>query len=142
MLALLSIKPVHTENIFSGRKTFEYRRKVFARSDVRTVLVYCTKPVGKLVGEFDIDEILQDSPSRLWKQTRTGAGISEIYFYEYFAGCEFGYALRIGNVRRFKRYIEPQKLVAEFSPPQSFMYIEESRLNSIGARTGASRCRN
>ncbi|MFK4534267.1 putative transcriptional regulator [Bradyrhizobium ottawaense] len=70
MLALLSIKPVHTENIFSGRKTFEYRRKVFARSDVRTVLVYCTKPVGKLVGEFDIDEILQDSPSRLWKQTR------------------------------------------------------------------------
>ncbi|WP_084306124.1 ASCH domain-containing protein [Bradyrhizobium sp. ARR65] len=125
MLALLSIKPVHVESIFSGRKTFEYRRRVFARTDVRTILVYCTKPVGKLVGQFDIDEILHASPSRLWRQTRKGSGISESYFYDYFAGCELGYALRIGTLRPFRKHVDPQDFIVGFSPPQSFMYMPE-----------------
>lgn len=132
MLALLSIRPIHAENIFSGRKTFEYRRKVFARTDVRTVLVYCTKPVGKLIGEFDIDAILQASPSSLWKQTSKGSGISERYFHDYFAGCKLAYALKIGQVRRFKKCIDPQDIIVDFSPPQSFMYMQERLI-----RTGA-----
>ena len=62
MRVLLSIRPEHVENIRSGIKTFEFRRRIFARRDVRTVLIYCTRPVGRLVGEFDIAEILEDEP--------------------------------------------------------------------------------
>lgn len=131
MLALLSIKPVHAENIFAGRKTFEYRRKIFARTDIQTVLVYCTKPVGKLIGEFDIDDVLRATPANLWRQTSQGSGISKEYFHSYFAGCDLAYALKIGKVRRFTTYVDPHALIDDFSPPQSFMYVPE-----LTARSG------
>ncbi|MGY4282029.1 putative transcriptional regulator [Bradyrhizobium sp. LM2.7] len=44
MRVLLSIKPVHVANILSGAKTFEFRRKIFSRRDIKTVLIYCNPP--------------------------------------------------------------------------------------------------
>jgi predicted transcriptional regulator len=131
MIALLSIKPVHAENIFSGRKKFEYRKKVFARADVQKIVVYCSKPVGAIIGEFDIQGILRDSPSRLWKKTHRDSGISEQYFYNYFNGCDVAFALKIGSVRRFPNEIDPQEVVFDFYPPQSFMYLTEGVHSSI-----------
>ncbi|MBR1245984.1 ASCH domain-containing protein [Bradyrhizobium sp. AUGA SZCCT0169] len=127
MLVLLSIRPPHVENIFAGLKTFEYRRRVFSRTDVRTVLVYCTKPIGKIVGEFDIDGVLQDNPERLWRKTREGSGISKRYFLDYFAGRDLGFALKIGKVRLFSEQLDPNDLIANFFPPQSYMYMAENR---------------
>ncbi len=60
MRVLLSIRPIHVENILSGRKIFEFRRKIFTRRDVESVLIYCTMPIGQLVAEFKISEILED----------------------------------------------------------------------------------
>lgn len=125
MRVLLSIKPVHVENILSGVKTFEFRRKLFTRRDVKTVLIYCTRPVGRLVGEFDIAEILKDHPDRLWLRTRSGSGISKEYFDVYFNGRTEAYALKIGAVRPFESHVDPSDLVENFSPPQSFMYVEK-----------------
>jgi predicted transcriptional regulator len=127
MLVLLSIRPPHVENIFSGLKTFEYRRKLFSRTDVRTVLVYCTKPIGKIVGEFDIDGVIQDKPERLWLKTRAGSGITKQYFQDYFFGREVGFALKIGDVRLFSKQLDPRDLIANFFPPQSYMYMAENR---------------
>jgi predicted transcriptional regulator len=127
MRVLLSIKPVHVGNILSGVKTFEFRRKLFARRDVKTVLIYCTMPVGRLVGEFDIAEILQDHPDRLWLKTRSGSGISKEYFDGYFCGRTQAYALKIGEVRPFAKHIDPSDVMENFSPPQSFMYVGTQR---------------
>lgn len=127
MLVLLSIKPAHVANILAGTKTFEFRRRIFARKDVKHVLIYSTKPVGRFVGEFEIAEILCDRPDRLWKQTRLGSGISKEFFDDYFEGREEGYALRIGRVRAFSRHVVPSEIIQGFSPPQSFMYVD-SRL--------------
>jgi predicted transcriptional regulator len=128
MRVLLSIKPMHVGNILSGVKTFEFRRKLFARRDIKTVLIYCTMPVGRLVGEFDIAEILQDRPDRLWLKTRTGSGISKEYFDGYFCGRTQAYALKIGEVRPFAEHIDPSDVMENFSPPQSFMYVGKQRV--------------
>src|ERR1700753_2225394 len=122
MLVLLSIRPTHVANILAGTKKFEFRRKVFARKDVKNVLIYCTKPVGRFVGEFEIDDILRDRPDRLWRRTRAGSGISKQYFDSYFDGRDEGFALRIGAVRAFTRHVAPDEVMDDFSPPQSFMY--------------------
>lgn len=58
---LLSIKPEFVNEIMSGRKKFEYRKKVFKRKDITTIVVYATKPLGKVVGEFEVDEIIEDT---------------------------------------------------------------------------------
>ena len=53
MKVLLSIKPQFVEEIFAGKKRFEYRKAIFSK-DVDSVVIYSTKPVGKIVGEFTI----------------------------------------------------------------------------------------
>src|SRR5271169_2510130 len=118
MRVLLSIKPIHVASILSGLKTFEFRRRIFARKDIRTVLIYCTKPVGRLVGEFDIGDILEGEPEELWATTRHGSAISKSYFDAYFNGRIRAYAIRIADVRRFDQPISPLDVFANFTPPQ------------------------
>ena len=55
MKILLSIKPEFVEEIFSGRKKFEYRKAIFTNKKVTSAIVYSTMPVGKIVGEFTIE---------------------------------------------------------------------------------------
>ncbi len=74
---LLSIKPQYVQRIFSGEKKFEYRRNIFKNKSVDTVVVYATKPIGKVVGEFKIGSVLVDSPDLLWNKTKDVAGIDE-----------------------------------------------------------------
>jgi predicted transcriptional regulator len=80
-------------------------------------------PVGKLVGEFDIDTILADAPDNIWKITENGAGISKEYFENYFQGRDQAFALKIGQVRAYKDHVAPSELMANFTPPQSYRYV-------------------
>jgi predicted transcriptional regulator len=123
MRVLLSINPVHVENICRGIKVFEFRRRLFARRDVRTVVIYCTKPVGRLVGEFDIADILEAEPEALWRSTAEGSGISKDFFDAYFEGRAKGFALQIGALRIYAEPICPSEWFDNFTPPQSYMYV-------------------
>lgn len=126
MRVLLSIKPEHVQNILAGEKTFEFRRKVFGRKDVRTVIIYCTMPVGRLVGEFDISEIIESDPENLWSHTQYGSGITKTFFDSYFEGRERAFAIKIGEVRAYERPIEPSSIFENFTAPQSFMYVDRN----------------
>lgn len=66
----MSIKPEFVKKIFSGEKKFEYRKTIFKNPNVDTVVVYTTKPCGKVVGEFAINKILCDNPEKIWKSTQ------------------------------------------------------------------------
>jgi predicted transcriptional regulator len=123
MRVLLSIKPIHVENIVKGVKTFEFRRRIFSRRDVCTILIYCTQPVGRLVGEFDIAKILEDEPEALWASTAAGSGISKSFFDLYFEGRSKAFALQIGALRLFDRPVCPRDWFENFTPPQSYMYV-------------------
>ncbi|HEY8402966.1 MAG TPA: hypothetical protein VIK71_00020 [Flavobacteriales bacterium] len=124
MKVLLSIKPEFAERIFDGSKKFEFRKAIFKKPDIKTVVVYASSPMQKVIGEFEIDSIINDSLADLWKKTKRFAGIDEDYFYQYFADNENGYAIKIKKV---KKYSKPLCLKADFnlSPPQSFLYLEE-----------------
>lgn len=124
MRVLLSIKPEFAEKIFSGEKIFEYRKAAFSRS-VSTVVVYATQPVGLIIGEFDIDRVLEGTPGELWNATKAGAGISEDFFSEYFKGKPRGYAIKIKGSRLYGKAINPYRTSGNFVPPQSFRYLQE-----------------
>jgi len=124
MKVLLSIKPEFVEKIFSGEKRFEYRKSIFKKSKITTVVVYSTMPVGKIVGEFTFKKIHKDNPSVIWNKTQKFSGISYEFYKTYFAGKNCSYAIEIETVKRYANPKDPKELFPHFTPPQSFCYLK------------------
>ncbi len=122
MRVLLSIKPEYVEKIFSGDKKYEFRRVIFKNPKIRTIVVYASSPVRKVVGELTIRRVIFDQVNSLWRSTCQEAGISEESFYQYFSDRMFGYAIEIEKTKKYRR---PLSLQDHFDivPPQSFAYV-------------------
>jgi predicted transcriptional regulator len=123
MKVLLSIKPEHAANILNGSKQFEFRKVGFKAQPVRTIVVYVTKPLGKIVGEFDVEGILSDVPEKIWVKTSHAAGISEEQFTRYFEGKRRAYAIKVGKVRRYRQPRDLRSILPNGVAPQSFQYL-------------------
>lgn len=78
MKVLLSIKPEFVEEIVLGKKKFEYRKSIFKREGISSIVVYATKPYGKVVGEFEIEDILYDKPENIWNKTKDFSGVTKV----------------------------------------------------------------
>ncbi|WP_018925003.1 hypothetical protein [Salsuginibacillus kocurii] len=124
MKVLLSIKPEFVEEIFKGNKKYEFRKSIF-KNEVSSVMVYSTKPEGKIVGEFAIDQVLYEDKDNLWNLTNSYSGISKSFFNTYFSNKDKGYAIKIGDIQLYEKPIDPMKLKTPLKPPQSFRYINE-----------------
>jgi predicted transcriptional regulator len=122
MNVLLSIKPEFALKIFNGSKRFEFRRSIFKNQDIKKVIVYASHPVGKVIGEFEIEDILHDELPILWSKTKNHSGTSEENFKKYFSNKSKGYAIQIKNA---ELYDEPKPLdsLGISTAPQSFMYV-------------------
>lgn len=122
MRVLLSIKPEYAFKIFDGTKKFEFRKVIFKNPNVKTVVVYASSPVQQVIGEFEIDNILSFDPKAIWKMTKKHSGITEDFFYEYFADREVAHAIKIKNT---KKYLKPLSIKDDFNvvPPQSYVYL-------------------
>jgi len=122
MIVILSIRAKYVNAILEGNKKYEFRKKSFRR-DVDKVLVYATKPIGKIVCKFCIGKIVKDEPERLWENYRNFSGLTEEEFFAYFSGVQKGVAIEIKNVERFTEPIDPKKIYPQFTPPQSWIYL-------------------
>lgn len=130
MKVLLSIKPEYVEQIMNGNKKFEYRKRIF-KKEVESVIIYSTMPVGKIVGEFTIEKIINDSPEKIWNQTCNYSGVSEDFFMDYFSKHEEGFAIQIKDFLEYKEPISPKEVFSNFVAPQSYMYVEEDKLTVL-----------
>jgi len=124
MKVVLSIKPEFAFKIFDGSKKFEFRKSIFKNEDVKSVIVYASSPVQQVIGEFEIEGILNYDLHTLWEMTHEHSGISEDFYYKYFANKDQGFAIKIKKTRKYRK---PKCLRADFNlfPPQSFAYLTE-----------------
>ena len=123
MKVLLSIKPEFAESILDGTKGFEFRKAIFKRSGIEKVVIYATMPVGKVIGEFDIDSVLVMEPQQLWHETSDAAGITQHFFDAYFMGRSKGFAIKVKNPRRYKTPYDLKNIVSNGVAPQSYLYL-------------------
>ncbi len=123
MKVLLSIKPEYAEKILSGEKHYEFRKSIFKNSDVDKVIIYATKPLGKVIGEFDIDHVMQDNPDKIWKMTKNFSGITYEFFNQYFQGKSRAFAIKVKNPSTYSNPIELSEILPSGIAPQSFCYI-------------------
>lgn len=131
MKVLLSIKPEFVERIFSREKRYEYRKSIFKRTDIDTVVIYSTMPEGKIVGEFSFKQILNDSPDNVWKLTKQYSGVNKKFYDGYFDQRDNAYAIEIANVVKYDDPIALNQLARKIQPPQSFRYLTNECLTAM-----------
>ena len=125
MNVIMSIKPCFCDSIFKGLKLYEYRKKVFSRTDVDKAYIYASKPISKIVGYFTIKRIISDTPSMIWSQTHEHGGITKKQFQEYFQGHSVAHAIEIDEVIKLDTPIEPKEVIKNFTAPQNYCYFEK-----------------
>lgn len=119
---LISINPEHVEKILDGSKRFEYRTKA-AKKDIKSLIIYSTSPMKKVVAEAEIVEVIALSPEELWKETSAYSGIQKEFFDDYFKDRKIAYAYKLGRITPFN---EP-KALKDYGisyAPQSFIYVK------------------
>lgn len=122
MRVLLSIKPEFALKIFDGSKKYEYRRAIFKNQEVNRVIVYASAPIRQIIGEFEIEDILNEELQSLWAKTKRHAGISKKGFFNYFINKSKGYAIKVRATRVYDNPLPLSSLMIS-SPPQSYMYL-------------------
>lgn len=124
MNLLMSIKPEFVGKILSYEKLYEFRKSIF-KQNVEKVFIYSTSPEKKIVGYFEVGEIICDSPIELWNSFSEVSGISKKDFFKYYEGSKEGFAIRIDNLHIFDEFIDMDKY-DDFKAPQSFCYVENN----------------
>ena len=122
--AILPIRPNYVDAILSGIKRVEFRRTKFKR-DVSSILIYSSTPVKKVVGYFEVGEILEMSPSQAWIEFESVGGIDHKSFFDYYEGARMAYVISIIDVVRFKNEIPLTELCENLSAPQSYRYLSK-----------------
>jgi predicted transcriptional regulator len=124
---LLSIKPKYVRAILDGTKQYEFRKQIFRDRSRKTIFIYASSPMKRIVACFRLGEIVEGHPDYLWEQFWDVSGIEEEAFFEYFAGRENGFAIRINELERFGTHIDPHEIFDRFVAPQSFCYVDNSQ---------------
>lgn len=131
MFVLLSIRPKYVESIFSGKKRYEFRKKIRRDAEGSKAFIYESKAARQIVGYFIIEKILSASPEAIWKECNKYGGISKEEFFEYFEGCTTAYAIKIRDIHQCNPPIDPYFIEKSFKPPQSLCYIYDKLLKHI-----------
>jgi type I restriction enzyme S subunit len=144
MDALLAIKPEFAQKILAGDKEYEFRRTAFDDpSAVDHIYLYASAPEQRIVGVVTTTRVIEARPEELWELFGDSAGIDRVRFFDYFDGCETGYAIHIDSVHEFENGVDPFERLDDFSAPMSFCYLssgESERLRSfLPARMRESR---
>ncbi|MDR2866229.1 MAG: hypothetical protein LBV13_02350 [Methanomassiliicoccaceae archaeon] len=119
---LLSINPNHVDNIFNGSKKYEFR-KVRCKESISKIVIYSTSPVMKVVGEAEIEKVLEEHPEDLWRITSEHAGIDKEFFDEYYKGRSLAIAYELKKIEQYPR----GRALSDYgltSAPQSFAYVD------------------
>ena len=122
MKVLLSIKPEYAEKILHGKKKYEFRRTIFKNEEVSKIVIYATSPIKKIIGEFEIEDILTLNTYDLWEKTMKYSGINKEFYDDYFSGKEEGHAIKIRKPKRYSKYMD----LCDYDikqAPQSFVYL-------------------
>ncbi|WP_428817675.1 hypothetical protein ACQR2L_05055 [Clostridium butyricum] len=125
---ILSIYPKNIAKIESGIKKYEFRRTIYKNENVKKAYIYATKPIKKIVGFFEIGQVITGSPEQVWKLCGSNSGTTKDSLMNYFKDKDTVYALEIINFKKFSNPIDPKDYSENFTPPQFFKYINNPQI--------------
>jgi predicted transcriptional regulator/ribosomal protein S18 acetylase RimI-like enzyme len=124
---LMSLRPEFAELILQGRKTVELRRKFSKKYEGATIVFYITQPVQQFMFTATITQVDHSQKKCLWNMYKQECGIPQAGFEHYFSGTDYGYAIRLSNVKPIPNQLDLEhvkKIYPQLQPPQSFQRLE------------------
>ena len=121
-VALMAIHPRYADAILDGTKRVEFRKRRLAE-DIRTVLIYATAPVSRVVGRFTIDDIIEATPGHIWEAYGEIGVIEEDAFFGYYGDAAAAVAILVADAERFSAPLALADIKARPAVPQSFAYL-------------------
>lgn len=123
---LISIRPKHVEDILSGKKTVELRRRA-PRVPVGTrVWIYSTLPDANIRLVATIEKLEEWSPSTIWRRNASKMALSKSEYKAYVGTCSKVCALHLAEVTPLVKPISLDKLRSShggMNPPQFFKFL-------------------
>lgn len=123
MKILMSIKPQFIDKIRRGEKKFEFRRVLPRCQEMGTIIVYASKPVGKVVGEMIVGDSLTYPANEMWEWTKDKSGLTREEFFSYFHDKQNAHAIEIKSYQDYEQPIPLDVLLPDKTPPQSYCYL-------------------
>lgn len=121
---LLSIKPKYADLICAGTKRVELRRSWPAK-DIGVMVLYSSSPVQRLVGIAFVDRVEECDFESLWTLADgNGGGVTYEELKSYVKGKKTAFGVMINRVRVAEVLVDPKNIFPNFTPPQSFLYID------------------
>jgi len=136
---LLSVEPRVVDELISGEKKFEFRKRFpdINRSDIENkIIIYCSKPVMKIIGSFITKAYFHSDFETLMKQVSATDKYKK-RISKYFSNKDSCHALEISDFKLYKTPLELNYLREEFPgfcPGQSYRYLDpfiEKRILSL-----------
>jgi len=127
---LISIYQQYADAILEGEKIIEFRKPQFP-DHVSRVYLYSTNPVKKVVGYFEVESVLRESPTHLWNRYGKRGSIGREDYFKYYENNNEACGILIKKVVRFKRPVELKELDDEMTVPQSFCYLGEDKIERL-----------
>jgi predicted transcriptional regulator len=129
-VALLSIHQKYAEAILDGSKEVEFRRGRIA-DDIEVVLVYATQPVGRIVGWFEVEGVVEGTPLGLWRRFQHTGGIDRASYLTYFQAASRAFGIRVRRPVRLATPARLQEIDDDLRPPQSFRYLSTESVSAL-----------
>jgi predicted transcriptional regulator len=128
---LLSIKPKYINLILAGTKRVELRRS-WPSNDIGVMVLYSSAPIQKLVGVAFIDRIEECDFDSLWALAdANGGGVNYDELKAYVKGKKTAFGVMIDRVKVAEVQVDPKELFPNFTPPQSFLYLDPSNFHRV-----------
>ena len=126
---LISLHPRHCDNLVSGRKTVELRRRKMTVQPGTRVWIYSTHPRAGVEACAIVEGVFSGSHDQLWNAFGDKVAVSRCEFDHYFAGTTDAHAIVLREIAPLKRSIKLKELrrrLAGFHPPQFFKRLDPS----------------
>ncbi len=132
---LISLEERHANNILSGEKTVELRRRSMHVDPGTHVWFYVKKPLACIVGFAIAGKRFAGAPMTVWRRFGQVSGLERKEFMDYFLGCREASAMTLDKPTRLRRSVGLDELRANvpgFHPPQFYVRMgDDSPLRDL-----------
>lgn len=120
---LISLDPRHAQNVFSGVKSVELRRRSVAVDPGDVMWIYSKRPRAEVLGWAEIKGVRCATPSSIWSKYGAKTAVTRKEFFDYFSGRSVAYAIELASVNLLDAPVTLERLRAaekDFCPPQFY----------------------